>query len=95
MKQFYCSVFGHDFEIKKHVTYHVKEYACKHCKTELTNNGKGGYTRLTPKFKEINSVLERIHNRRLEKRKQQQEVKLIQKVHSIPEPLIEFDLPRA
>ena len=93
MKQLYCSVFGHDFVITKHVTYHVKEYTCKHCKAELTNNGKGGYTKLTPKYREINSVLERIHSRRLAKRKQR--AHQLNQEHSNLEPLIQFDFPRA
>lgn len=69
MKHLYCSLFGHHYQVTKKVTYHVKEYACKHCKDEVTTNGQGKLTTLTPKYKEINSVLERIHNNRL-KRKQ-------------------------
>jgi hypothetical protein len=34
----------------------------------MTTNGKGGLTPLTPKYKEINSILERIHNRRMERK---------------------------
>jgi hypothetical protein len=64
VKSIYCSVFGHHFVVAKKVTYHVNEYKCTHCKTEMTTNGKGELTPLTPKFKEINSVLERIHQRR-------------------------------
>jgi len=61
----YCSVFGHNFEVTKKVTYHVKEYTCKHCKKELTTNGNGSLIELTPKFREINSILENIHHRRM------------------------------
>ncbi|MDU8884878.1 hypothetical protein RXV94_01815 [Yeosuana sp. MJ-SS3] len=61
----YCNVFGHSYEVTKKVTYHVKEYTCKHCKKELTTNGNGRLTELTPKFREINSILEYIHNRRM------------------------------
>lgn len=57
-------MFGHDFQVTRHVTYHVKEYTCKNCKKELTTSGSGGLTELTPKFKEINDVLERIHVKR-------------------------------
>ncbi|MDT0558581.1 hypothetical protein RM697_07985 [Ichthyenterobacterium sp. W332] len=70
MKHVYCSLFGHQFEISKEVTYAVKEYKCKHCKTEVTNNGNGNFVELTPKYKEINSVLERIHLRRLARKQQ-------------------------
>ncbi len=68
MKNIYCSFFGHDYTVTKNVTYHVKEYTCKHCKEQVTTNGNGGLTLLTPKHKEINSVLERIHNNRLRKK---------------------------
>ncbi len=65
MKNVYCSFFGHNFKVSKNITYHVKEYTCKNCNSQVTTNGKGGLTQLTPKFKEINSILERIHNRRI------------------------------
>ena len=61
----YCSLFGHDFEVTKKVTYHVKEYKCCHCKKELTTNGNGNLIELTPKFREINSILERIYARKM------------------------------
>ena len=60
----YCNLFGHNFEVSRKVTYHVKEYKCRHCNRELTTNGNGNLTELTPKFKEINSILEFIHTRR-------------------------------
>ena len=61
----YCNLFGHDYQITKKVTYHVKEYTCSHCKKQLTTNSNGSLTELTPKFKEINAILERIHNSRI------------------------------
>ncbi|WP_345005941.1 hypothetical protein [Snuella lapsa] len=61
----YCSFFGHDFQVTKKVTWHVKEYTCSHCKKQLTTNSNGNLTELTPKFKEINAILERIHNKRM------------------------------
>ena len=64
MKHIPCKVFGHDLEITRHVTYHVKEYTCKNCKEEFTTNVNGTLTKLTPKFKEINDVLERIHHKK-------------------------------
>ena len=64
MKHIHCKVFGHDFRVTRNVTYHVKEYTCKNCKKELTTNGNGDLTELTPNFKEINDVLERIHMKR-------------------------------
>ncbi|GAA3570876.1 hypothetical protein [Snuella lapsa] len=64
MKNLQCKVFGHEFQITRHVTYHVKEYSCKNCKKELTINGNGHLITLTPKYKEINDVLARVHHKR-------------------------------
>jgi transposase-like protein len=66
----YCNLFGHDYQVTKKVTYHVKEYTCNHCKKQLTTNSNGNLTELTPKFKEINAILERIHNKRMERSKE-------------------------
>ncbi len=65
----YCNLFGHDYDITKRVTYHVKEYTCRHCKKELTTNSNGKLIELTPKFKEINAILERIYTSRIERLK--------------------------
>lgn len=67
MKQFQCNLFGHDYHVTRQVTYHVKEYTCKNCKKQLTINGNGNLIELSPKFKEINDVLERIHMKRNKK----------------------------
>ncbi|NQX84910.1 MAG: hypothetical protein HRT67_03220 [Flavobacteriaceae bacterium] len=69
MKHLYCSIFGHDYRITKRVTYHVKEYSCKHCKQKVTTNGNGKLTPLTPKYQEINALLEKIHYKRAQRRK--------------------------
>lgn len=63
----YCNLFGHNYEVTKKVTYHVKEYTCSHCKKQLTTNSNGRLIELTPKFKEINSILERIYNTKIER----------------------------
>lgn len=65
----YCTLFGHDYEVSKKVTYHVKEYTCKHCKKQLTTNSNGNLIELTPKFKEINAILERIYATREQRSK--------------------------
>lgn len=67
MKNVYCSLFGHEYKVTREVTYHVKEYKCKHCKSEVTTDSNGKLIPLTKKFKEINSVLNRVHTKRLEK----------------------------
>jgi len=64
VSRFYCNVFGHQYDVTKNVTKHVKEYTCKCCKKQLTTNGNGRLTELTPKFQEINSILEDIYTRR-------------------------------
>lgn len=61
----YCNIFGHNYQVTKQVTYFVKEYKCKHCKRELTTNSNGNLIELTPKFREINSILERIHSSKI------------------------------
>lgn len=87
MKSIYCSFFGHQLEVSKKITYHVKEYKCTHCNVEMTTNGKGGLSPLTSKYKEINSVLERIHNKRMSRR---QVIKERTSTTEIEQPLINF-----
>lgn len=71
MKNIYCSIFGHQFVVSKQVTLHVNEYKCKKCNFQMTTDGKGKLTPLTPRHKEINSELERIYLKRsLKKRKE-------------------------
>ncbi len=60
----FCSLFGHNYFLSKKVTYHVKEYTCKSCKKQVTTDVNGDLIELTPKYKEINSVLERVYNKR-------------------------------
>ncbi|MBP0902689.1 hypothetical protein ACFSKN_06690 [Mariniflexile gromovii] len=73
----YCNLFGHDYQVTKKVTYHVKEYTCSHCKKQLTTSSNGSLIELTPKFKEINAILERIHNSRMERSKEKRIVSSI------------------
>ncbi len=61
----YCDLFGHNYQMTKKVTLHVKEYTCKCCKRQLTTNSNGKLTELTPKFQEINSILEQIYTSRM------------------------------
>ena len=61
----YCDLFGHNYEMTKKVTKHVKEYTCKCCKRQLTTNSNGKLTELTPKHQEINTILERIYTHRM------------------------------
>ncbi len=61
----YCSVFGHNYQLTKRVTKHVKEYTCTCCKHQLTTDVNGNLIELTPKYQEINSALERIYQNRM------------------------------
>lgn len=65
----YCNIFGHDYQVTKNVTRHVKEYTCSHCKKQLTTSSNGNLVELTPKLKEINDILERIHQSRINRSK--------------------------
>jgi transposase-like protein len=67
MKHLHCTLFGHNFQVSKEVTYHVKEYKCKNCGLEMTINAEGVMVPLTLKQRRINSVLHQVHNKRLEK----------------------------
>jgi len=58
-------VFGHDFRVTRHVTYHVKEYTCSYCSNSLTTSSEGTLVKLTAKLKEINDTLQYIHRRRI------------------------------
>ncbi len=66
----YCDFFGHNYEMTKKVTNHVKEYTCKNCNKQLTTDSNGKLIELTPKYKDINSALERIYNSKLMRLKQ-------------------------
>ena len=57
----YCSLFGHDYLLSKHVTHHIKEYTCSHCGEQVTINSRGRLEVMTPKLKEINNALASVH----------------------------------
>jgi len=65
VSKMFCNVLGHQYEVTKKVTKYVKEYTCKCCKKQLTTGENGRLTELTPTFREINSLLERIHTSRM------------------------------
>lgn len=71
MKNIYCSFFGHDFKVTKQITYHVKEFKCVQCQEQFTTDESGNLTKLTPKYREINSVLEKVHNKKLRRKSYQ------------------------
>ncbi len=59
-----CAVFDHRFEISQNITNHIKEYRCTRCGEEMTDTAQGFMAKLTPKFKETNAYLAKIHQRR-------------------------------
>ena len=63
----YCSIFGHNYQLSKQVTNFVKEYECSCCKQQVTVDSNGKLTPLTPKYKDINRVLEKIYANKLSK----------------------------
>ena len=67
MKNIYCLLNDHDLKVSKNVTYHIKEYSCRHCKQKFTTSQSGGITLLTPERKNINAILENIHLRKLKR----------------------------
>lgn len=60
----HCSIFGHKLRVSKNITNHVHEYKCKKCGVEMTDTADGLLARLTPKFKETNAYLAKIHKKR-------------------------------
>ncbi|WP_300433898.1 DUF1660 family phage protein [Christiangramia sp.] len=60
----YCNLFGHKLRVSKNITNHVHEYTCKKCGMEMTDTADGLLARLTPRFKETNRYLAKIHEKR-------------------------------
>jgi len=67
MKNIYCLLNGHDLKVTKNVTYHIKEYKCKHCKEKFTTSQSGGIILLTSERKNINAILENIHLKKIKR----------------------------
>ncbi len=63
----FCTLFVHNYEVSKQVTSHVQEYTCKCCKRQLNTDSNGDLTELTPQFQEINTILEVMYVRRMER----------------------------
>jgi hypothetical protein len=63
-----CILKSHELYIKKHVTHHVKEYACKHCDAKFTTSSKGTLIPLTAQRREVNALLEHIYKKRTKRR---------------------------
>ncbi len=73
----FCSVFGHNYFLSKEVTHHIKEFTCKSCQKQVTTDVNGNLIELTPKYKEINLVLEGFYNKRKTRLKEKRGVSSI------------------
>ncbi|RNC87190.1 MAG: hypothetical protein ED556_07150 [Winogradskyella sp.] len=68
MKSLACSLYGHDLKVTKKITSHIKEYQCQKCKKKYTTSPSGSITELTQKRQEINTVLENMHQKKLNRK---------------------------
>ena len=59
-----CSISAHKFRVSKKITEHIKEYKCTCCGEEMTDTANGFLAKLTPRFRETNAFLAKIHERR-------------------------------
>ena len=64
MKKVFCNIFGHHYSVSKKITFHIKEYKCIHCGTEVTTDASGNLSALTPELQDINNTLENIYQKR-------------------------------
>ena len=63
-----CRLGGHRFRVSKTITDHIREYKCTCCGEERTDTANGFLERLTPKFRETNEFLAKLHQRRRSRR---------------------------
>lgn len=63
-----CAVFSHNFTVSQRITDHIKEYKCTRCGQEMTDTAHGFIAKLTPKFRETNAYIAKIHKRRRSKK---------------------------
>lgn len=59
-----CSLFGHKFVTTKYVTDHFKEFECRTCHLQVTNDLSGHKVSLTQEHREINEALVTLYQRR-------------------------------
>ena len=56
-KNYLCYILGHRFVETKKVNTHFKEFRCKNCNLQATNDTNGEKIMLTSELKEINETL--------------------------------------
>lgn len=59
-----CSLFGHRFVVTRVVTDHFREFECRICRMQVTNDIDGAKVSLTSEHREINKALMDLHRRR-------------------------------
>ena len=59
-----CRILGHDLRVSKNITNHIREYKCCRCREEMTDSANGLMEKLTPRFRETNAFLAKVHQRR-------------------------------
>ena len=62
-KKISCTLLGHQLKVVKNYQQGQKEYTCKWCKSQFTDNGLGKIDKLTPKLHHLNEALEEIYKR--------------------------------
>ena len=63
-KAWICGILDHRFTVSQNITDHIKEYKCTRCGEERTDTAQGLIAKLTPKFRETNAYIAKIHQRR-------------------------------
>lgn len=58
LTKMYCSIIGHQFQMTKEVTTHIKEYKCVCCGYEVTTNSRGAMVPLTEDLRETHLSLQ-------------------------------------
>jgi len=59
-----CALFGHKFKTIRFVTDHFKEFECRVCHLQVTNDITGHKISLTQEHREINQALVNLHQKR-------------------------------
>ena len=59
-----CAFFGHKFKTVKYVTDHFKEFECRICHVQVTNDVTGHKVSLTKEHREINRDLIRLYQKK-------------------------------
>ena len=61
LKIIQCKLFGHKYKVLRSYQTSKKEYECRNCKLQFTENDYGELEPLTPKLRRINEVMEKFY----------------------------------